>query len=108
MRQQYQDGDQKTNISEVKMEKMKYKFIHLRYISYSPCWQSLEQKLVWVAMATLWAVVASNNFNYKLNPKLNLSNNWIAIQPQHRRPGQASLRVDIWLRLVLSKELLAC
>ena len=45
--------------------------------------------------ATLWAAAASNNFNYKLSPKLNLSNNWIAIQPQHRRPGQASLRVEI-------------
>ena len=41
------------------------------------------------------AAAASNNFNYKLNPKLNLSNNWIAIQPHHRRPGQASLCVEI-------------
>ena len=49
----------------------------------------------WCGEATLWAAAASNNFNYKLNPKLNLSNNWIAIQPLHRRAGQASLRVEI-------------
>ena len=47
--------------------------------------------------ATLWAAAAaSNSFNYKLNPKLNLSNNWIAIQLSSPSTGHLAKPRSVW------------